>query len=163
VFKNKIFILAISILIAITLILVAAFVLWNFMDKSNTNQDPSDAAKSKVESVKPTKPPTAAQVKANTVMIKDILTNLSGNTGFIKMSLAFELENVKAKEEFDNLVDSTVKGTIVRILADLKPEQVQGSKGQDFLTSTIMNKLNPMLQEGKIKQIWVTDMALQNQ
>jgi flagellar FliL protein len=160
VFKNKVFILAISILIAITLILVAAFVLWNFMDKSNASNS-DDPAKTKVENVKPTKAPKADQVQANTTIIKDVTTNLSGNKSFIKLSLAFELENTKAKTEFDHLVDSTVKGTIVRILADVNPEQVQGSKGQDLLTSALMNKLNPVLQEGKIKQIWITDMVFQ--
>jgi flagellar FliL protein len=161
VLKNKVFILAVSILIAITLILVAAFLLWNFMDKSNASKDTTDPAKAKVENVKPTKPATAEQVQANTVIIKDILTSLSGPKSFIKLSLAFELENVKAKAEFDHLLESTVKGTVVRILADVNPDQVKGSKGQDFLTSALLNKLNPLLQEGKIKQIWITDMVLQ--
>jgi flagellar FliL protein len=157
VFKNKIFVLAVSILIAITLILVAAFVLWNFMDKSSSSTDPTVAA----SKVKPTKPPTAAEVQANTVIIKDILTNLSSNKNFVKLSLAFEMENAKAKTEFDHLVESTVKGTVVRILADVNPEQIQGSKGQDFLTSALLNKLNPLMQDGKIRQIWITDMVLQ--
>jgi flagellar FliL protein len=160
VFKNKVFILAVSILIAITLILTAAFVLWNFMDKSST-KTPTDEAKAKVENVKPTKAPTAAEVKANTTIIKDVLTNLSTKDRFIKLSLAFQLENKKAKDEFDNLVDSTVKGTIIHALSDMTPEQVQGSKGQDFLISALMNKLNPLLQEGKIRQIFITDIVLQ--
>lgn len=159
-FKNKIFILIVSILIAITLILTAAFVLWNYMEKNSESKDPSGQAQAAVASVKPTKPPTAEQVKANTAYVKDILTNLSGG-GFIKMTLAFELENSKGKAEFDNLLDSAVKGTIVQTLADMTTEQVQGSKGNDLLTSTLMNKLNPSLQEGKIKQIWITDKVLQ--
>jgi flagellar FliL protein len=161
VFKNKIFILAVSILIAITLILVAAFVLWNFMDKTSSSADPAEAAKTAASKVKPTKPPTAAEVQANTVIIKDVLTNLSSNKNFVKLSLAFEMENAKAKTEFDHLVESTVKGTVVRILADVNPEQIQGSKGQDFLTSALLNKLNPLMQDGKIRQIWITDMVLQ--
>ncbi|MBP1991330.1 flagellar basal body-associated FliL family protein [Paenibacillus eucommiae] len=159
-FKNKVFILAVSILIAITLILVAAFVLWNYMEKSGT-PNPSEDAQASAEQVKPTKPPTAAQTKANTVFINDITTNLAGGDHFIKVSFAFELENSKAKEEFENLLESTVKGTINRTLVDMTPEQVEGSKGQDFLTSTLMNKLNPMLQDGKIRQVWITYIVLQ--
>ncbi|UJF35351.1 flagellar basal body-associated FliL family protein [Paenibacillus hexagrammi] len=160
-FKNKIFILIVSILIAITLILTAAFVLWNFMEKNNQSQDPAGQAQDAVASVKPTKPPTAEEIKANTAFVKDILTNLSGGGNFIKLSLAFELENSKGKTEFDSLLDSAVKGTIVQTLADMTSEQVQGSKGNDLLTSTLMNKLNPMLHEGKIRQIWITDKVLQ--
>lgn len=156
-FKNKVFILIVSILIAITLILTAAFVLWNFMEKGAGLSDPAAAA----ENVKATKPPTAAQVQANTALIKEIVTNLGGSNRFIKLSLAFEMENKKGKEEFDHLLESQVKGTIIQTLSDMTPEQVNGSKGQDFLTSTLLNKLNPMFHEGKIKKIWVTDIMLQ--
>ncbi|MEW9697714.1 flagellar basal body-associated FliL family protein [Paenibacillus sp. SI8] len=159
-FKNKIFILIVSILIAITLILTAAFVLWNFMEK-NQSKDAAGQAKEAVESVKPSKAPSAEVVKENTAIIKDILTNLSGSQNFIKISFAFELENSKGKKEFDSLLDSAVKGTIVQTLGDMTKEQIEGSKGSDSLTSTLMNKLNPLLHEGKIKQIWITDKVLQ--
>ncbi|TXK68113.1 flagellar basal body-associated FliL family protein [Paenibacillus sp. N3.4] len=160
-FKNKIFILIVSILIAITLILTAAFILWNFMEKNSQSKDPATQAKDAVASVKPTKAPSAEAVKANTAIIKDILTNLSGSQNFIKISFAFELENSKAKTEFDSLLDSAVKGTIVQTLGDMTKEQIDGSKGSDNLTSTLMNKINPLLQQGKIKQIWITDKVLQ--
>lgn len=160
-FKNKIFILIVSILIAITLILTAAFVLWNFMEKNNESKDPAAQAQDAVASVKPTKPASAETVKANTSVIKDILTNLSGSQNFIKISFAFEMENAKAKSEFDSLLESAVKGSIVKILGDMTKDQIEGSKGSDSLTSTIMNKINPLLHEGKIKQIWITDKVLQ--
>ncbi|MNI11688.1 flagellar basal body-associated protein FliL [compost metagenome] len=160
-FKNKAFILIISILIAITLILTAAFVLWNFMEKGSASADPTSEAKTAADNVKPTKQPAASEIKANTVNIKEIVTNIGNSGRFIKLSLAFELENSKGKEEFDNLVESQVKGTIIQTLSDLTPEQAQGSKGQDFLTSALMNKLNPMLQKGKIKKIWLTEYLLQ--
>jgi len=155
VFKNKVFILVVSILIAITLILTAAFVLWNFMEKSTTS-DPTKQAEDAVASVKPTKPPTAEEVKANTAIIKDIATNLTGGN-VVKISFAFELEDSDTKTEFDSLLDSAVKGTIVQVLNDMTLEQIQGSKGTDALTSTLMNKINPLLQKGKIRQIWITD------
>jgi flagellar FliL protein len=161
VFKNKVFILIVSILIAITLILTAAFVLWNFMEKRADSTDPSSVAKNAAENVKPTKQPTASEVQANTAIIKDVLTNLGTSGRFIKLSLAFEMESTKGKEEFDHLLESQVKGTIIQTLSDLAPDQVQGSKGQDFLTSSLLNKLNPMFHEGKIKKIWITDIVLQ--
>nr|WP_246320018.1 flagellar basal body-associated FliL family protein [Paenibacillus qinlingensis] len=135
--------------------------MWNFMEKNNESTDPAVKAQDAVASVKPTKAPSAETVKANTSIIKDILTNLSGSQNFIKISFAFEMENSKAKVEFDSLLDSAVKGTIVQILGDMTKEQIEGSKGSDSLTSTIMNKLNPLLHEGKIKQIWITDKVLQ--
>lgn len=156
--KNRIFMLVIGVLIAITLILAAAFILWNFMDK-NTAQSESELAKNSVEQVRG-KTQTAAEIKENTVEIKDILTNLAGNDKFIKISFAFELDNKKAKAEFEQ-ISFIAKSIVISTLADMTPEQVQGSKGQENLISVLMNKINPHLKEGKLKQIYITDRVLQ--
>ncbi|WP_028550431.1 flagellar basal body-associated FliL family protein [Paenibacillus sp. UNC451MF] len=156
--KSRIFLLVVAILIAITLILTAAFILWNYMDKSNQNTQ--DQAISSANQVKQSKKVSPDETKENTVIMKDILTNLAANNRFIKASFAFEMENKKAKEEFEKL-DFKMKAIIVQTLADMTPEQVQGSKGFDNLTAVLMNKMNPLLSSGKIKQIWITDNVLQ--
>lgn len=156
--KNKLFMIIIAMLIVITLILVAFFALWNFMEKSKSS-DPHEAAKSSVESVQGKKV-TAEEAKANTVIIKDILTNLSDKDRVIKTSFAFELDNKKAKTEFENL-DFKMKGIINQTLADMTTEQVQGSKGQENLKAALMNKINAILVEGKLKQVWITDVIVQ--
>jgi flagellar FliL protein len=157
-FKSKIFLLIVAVLIAITLILTAAFVLWNYMDKSSS--DPQELAQNSAKEVKPAKKLSPDETKASTVILKDILTNLATNNRFIKASFAIELENTKAKDEFEKL-DFKMKAIIVQTLSDMTPEQVQGSKGLDNLTSALMNKMNPLLSSGKIKQIWITDSVLQ--
>ncbi|CAG7623609.1 flagellar basal body-associated FliL family protein [Paenibacillus allorhizosphaerae] len=157
-FKSKIFIMVVAILIAITLILTAAFVLLNYMDKSNQNLQ--EQAQNSAREVKTPKKLTPDQVKENTTVMKDILTNLAGSSKFIKVSIAFELENKKAKDEFDKL-DTKMKAIVVQTLADMTPEQVSGSKGFDNLTSTLMNKMNPFLAQGKLNQILVTDIVIQ--
>lgn len=156
-FNNKLFILIVGILIAITLILAAAVGLWVLIDKKSNDTVPGAAA---TTNVKPAKEPSTTEIKANTVIVKDIQTNLSGNT-FISITFAFELENAKTKDDFDNLLDSKVKGTIIEVLNDLTKEQVDGSKGNDLITSTLLNKLNPSLKQGKIKQIYVTNKVAQ--
>ncbi|GAA4871630.1 hypothetical protein GCM10023310_59050 [Paenibacillus vulneris] len=155
--KSRIFLLIVAILIAITLILTAAFILWNYMDKANqTSQDQAISSANQVQSKKV----SPDETKENTVIMKDILTNLAANNRFVKASFAFEMENKKAKEEFEKL-DFKMKAIIVQTLADMTPEQVQGSKGFDNLTSVLMNKMNPLLSSGKIKQIWITEHVLQ--
>lgn len=156
--KSRIFLLVVAILIAITLILTAAFVLWNYMDRANLN--PQDSAQASANQVKAAKKLSPDEVKASTVIMKDILTNLATSNRFIKASFAIELENQKAKDEFEKL-DFKMKAIIVQTLSDMTPEQVQGSKGFDNLTSILMNKMNPLLTSGKIKQIWITDNVLQ--
>ncbi|MFD0680144.1 MULTISPECIES: flagellar basal body-associated FliL family protein [unclassified Paenibacillus] len=158
-FKSKIFLLVVAILIAITLILTAAFVLLEYMDKKGSS-DPQELAQNSAKEVKPAKKLSPEETKASTVILKDILTNLATNNRFIKASFAIELENTKAKDEFEKL-DFKMKAIIVQTLSDMTPEQVQGSKGLDNLTSALMNKMNPLLSSGKIKQIWITDSVLQ--
>jgi flagellar FliL protein len=146
-------------LIVITLILVAFFVLWNYMDKKNQSTDPTMKAKESVQSVSPKKV-TPSQSKDNTSIMKDVLTNLADKGKIVKATFAFELDNKKGKDEFD-LLDFKVKSIVNSTLIDMSSEQLNGSKGQDNLTSALMNKINPMLTEGKIKQIWITDWIIQ--
>jgi flagellar FliL protein len=144
----------IAMLIVITLILVAFFTLWNIMDKNSQLADPSEAAKASVSQVSG-KQLTPLQIKEQTVFMENILTNLSDRR-IVKTGFAFELDNKKAKEEFETL-NFKVKGIILQTLADMTAEQISGSKGQEFLISTLMNKINEVLIEGKIKSISLTD------
>lgn len=157
--KNKLFMTVIAMLIVITLILVAFFALWTYMEKKNQPADPHEAAKSTVGNVQGKKL-TALQEKEQTVIIKDILTNLSEKDRVVKASFAFQLDDKKAKTEFESL-DFKVKGIINQTLGDMKAEQISGSKGQEYLISVLMNKINGILSEGKLKQIWITDYIIQ--
>lgn len=154
-FKNKLFMIIIAMLIVITLILVAFFTLWNVMEKNNQPADPSEAAKASVSQVQG-KQLTPTEIKALTVPMANILTNLADKGRIVKASFAFELDSKKGKEEFE-LLDFKVKSIILQTLADMKADQIQGSKGQEFLVSTLMNKINNELHEGKVKSISITD------
>lgn len=154
-FKNKLFTIIIAMLIVITLILVAFFTLWNIMDKNSQHADPSEAAIASVNQVAG-KRLTPAQIKEQTVFMENILTNLAEKGRVIRASFAFTLDNKKSKEEFDT-VNFRVKSIIIQSLADMKADQIQGSKGQELLVSTLMNKINEILTEGKIHEISITD------
>lgn len=154
-FKNKLFTIIIAMLIVISLILVAFFTLWNIMEKNNQPADPSEAARATVSQVGG-KQLTPAQIKEQTVFMENIITNLAEKGRVIKASFAFTLDNKKSKEEFET-VNFRVKSIIIQILADMKVEQIQGSKGQELLVSTLMNKINEILTEGKIATISITD------
>jgi flagellar protein FliL len=150
--KNRVLTTVIIILIAITLILTAAVVAFTIIDK------PSESA---VGSESTAKPISTQEVNANTVLVKDIVTNLnSSSTVVIKVSLAFELENEKTKKDFENLLESYVRGTIIRTLNDLKPDQIRDSKGSDDFAASLMDQLNPLFQNGKIKRIDITDKVI---
>lgn len=156
-FKNKMLQWLIMILIAITLIALASFILWEYLDQKSAPTDPSEQAASSVENVKPKKL-TAEQVAANTVELKDMTTNLAGRD-YIKISFAFLLDNEKAKTEF-GLLNTRVKAIILQTLADLTAEQASGSKGYDLIGTTLINKINPILSKGKLTQVNITDINI---
>ncbi|MEF3309774.1 flagellar basal body-associated FliL family protein [Paenibacillus sp. GYB004] len=156
-FKNKMVQWLIMILIAITLIALASFILWEYLDKKSQSGDPTQQAANSVENVKPRKM-SAKEEKANTVEFKDITTNLVGKN-YVKINFAFLLEDSKAKEEFE-LLSTRVRSIILQTLADMTPEQAGGSKGQDLISTTLINKINPILSKGKLVRVDITDINI---
>jgi flagellar FliL protein len=149
----------IAILIVITLILTATFFLWDMINKNKTPDDPTAKAVSSVKNVSP-KPLTAAKTKALTVVLKDITTNLATKDKVIIVGFAFVLDSTKAMDEFNNL-DVKVKSIINQTLADLTVEEVSGAKGQDNLTSMLMNKINAIMKDGKVTEINIPNIITQ--
>ncbi|PDO11283.1 MAG: hypothetical protein BLM47_03365 [Candidatus Reconcilbacillus cellulovorans] len=152
--KGKLVPFLIILLTSITLIVGAGFLIWTYLDRSvqdKTGESPAEA----VARVAQPKKLSAEEQRALTVEIKDITTNLADPNGFIRISLAFQLDSKKAKKEFETL-DFKVKDIILRTLADMKVEQIQGNRGYDALASTLTNKLNGILQNGKVTQVYIT-------
>jgi len=153
--KNRVLTMIIIILIAITLILTAAVFVWNYLDNKNNPDSQANAT-----AISTPEPLTPKQVKENTIFVKGILTNLSTPKNVISMDLAFEVENAKTKEDFEYLLDSVVKATIISILNDTTVDQINGAKGTDSFASTLLNKLNPLFKNGKIKRIDITNKVI---
>ncbi|GAA3406643.1 flagellar basal body-associated FliL family protein [Paenibacillus hodogayensis] len=158
-FKNKMLQWLIMILIAITLIVLACFILWDYLDKKSPSGDPSEQAASSVDNVK-AKKMTAKEEKANSVEIKDITTNLAGKN-YVKVNFSFLMDNTKSKDEFV-LLTPRVRAIILQTLADLTVDQVGGSKGQDLISTTLINKINPILSKGKLVRVDITDINITN-
>ncbi|GIP33075.1 flagellar basal body-associated FliL family protein [Paenibacillus sp. J2TS4] len=148
--KSRVFQIVVAMLIVITLILTASVLIWNLMEQKSSKAGNSAEVAAEVP---------ASQVKEMTYFLNEILTNLADKNRFVKAGFAFEMTSMKAKEEIENL-DFKVKGIINRTLAEMTPEQITGEKGQDHLTAVLMDKLNPYLNDGQIKQVWITEIVL---
>lgn len=148
----------IIVLVAISLIAVAAFILWEYVIKEPIPTNASAHARSSVEGEEPEKL-SAEEISHLTVKIEKVTTNLSNLNTVIQISFAFQLSNEKAKEEFE-LLQHKASAAIIQTLADTTRDEVQGSKGQDALVAKLMNSINPILQEGVISKIDVTEFIL---
>ncbi|MEF2965205.1 flagellar basal body-associated FliL family protein [Paenibacillus sp. M1] len=146
----------ITILLAITLIVMAAFLLVNQM----TGPAKGGQVKAAVDEVELPKHLTADEIVSVTSTIDDIKTNLSDPNYVVIMDFAFQLDKDTSKEAFDKIKDYKIKPIIIKTLADTKPEELTGAKGKDNLSSKLLNLLNKSLPEGKLIQIDITDFIM---
>ncbi len=141
----------ITILLSITLIVLAAFLLINQMSGPSGGE-----AKAAVNEGAIARHLTADEIVKVTSTIDDIKTNLSDPNYVVVMNYAFQLDNEASKEAFDKIKDFKVKPIIIKTLADTKPEDLTGAKGKDNLSSKLTNLINKTLPEGKLIQIDIT-------
>ncbi|GGF96785.1 flagellar basal body-associated FliL family protein [Paenibacillus aceti] len=147
----------ITILLAITLIVLAAFLLMNQL----TNSDRGSEVKQAVSDVAVPKNFSADEIVSVTSTIEGIKTNLSDPSYVVGMDFAFQLDTAMTKEAFDKIKDFKVKPIIIKTLADTKPDELTGAKGKDNLSSKLLNLINKSLPEGKLVQIDITNFIMQ--
>lgn len=143
----------ITILLAITLIVLAGFLVFNGL-----NNDKNDVP-SAVQSVE-TKHMSADEIVEVTSEIIDIKTNLVDPDYIVMVNFAFQLDTAKSKEEFDKIKEIKIKPIILKTLADTKSEDLNGAKGKDQFNAKLINLINKTLTEGKLTQIEITNFML---
>lgn len=149
----------ITILLAITLIAIVFIILFNTVLGGDKPKDDAGKAASAAQSVKVKKITADDRVKV-TSEVADIKTNLANPDYIAVMGFAFQLDNKKTKEDFDKIKEIQIKPIIIRTLADIKPEDINGSQGKDKLCSTLLNLINAELPDGKLIKVQVTDSII---
>jgi flagellar protein FliL len=151
----------IVILLAVTLIIGAAFVLWNMFERQSMPEDPRAAAQEQVGAVEE-KNISAAELKEMTFAINEVIANLADQNFYVNASFTFEMDSKEAKTEFE-LLDFKMKNVINTTLSDMMPEQVKGSAGIDAISSSLLNKTNALLKKGKVRHVYVTKFIITEQ
>ncbi|MBG9548133.1 MULTISPECIES: flagellar basal body-associated protein FliL [Cytobacillus] len=140
--NNKLLMIMLMMLVAITLIGAIALVL--VMKFSGDNE---------------TKEPTIDEVLEASVDIPQVTANLASDD-YIRISFKIQTENKKAKEELQKR-DFQVKNLIIQELSEMEAEDIQGKEGQIKLQEDLKTKINGLMQEGKIVQVYITESLLQ--
>ncbi|WP_055108456.1 flagellar basal body-associated FliL family protein [Paenibacillus ihumii] len=147
----------ITMLLAITLIVMAAFLLVNQFNRPAPGNEVNQA----VQNVSRPAQLSADELVKVTSTIDGIKTNLSDPNYVVVMNFAFQLDREASKEAFDKIKDYKIKPIIIKTLADTKPEDLIGAKGKDNLSTKLLNLINTSLPEGKLIQIDITDFMMQ--
>ncbi|MFC5702126.1 flagellar basal body-associated FliL family protein [Cohnella faecalis] len=148
----------VSLLLAITLIVIVALYFWSSLFGSDA-KDPEDQARESVQSVA-AEPMSADEMIKVTSELTNIQTNIADTDYVVRISLSFQMDSAKAKEEFDKIKDIQVKPLINRALWVLNSEDVKGTKGKDQLCAELINAINPVLSEGKLTSVKITDFII---
>ncbi|APH05251.1 flagellar basal body-associated protein FliL [Bacillus weihaiensis] len=105
------------------------------------------------------KAPSIEEVVAASVDIPEITTNLSSGN-IVRLSFKIETESKKAMEELTQR-EFQVRDIIISELANTTSDQLDGKDGMDKFKEQIKNKINELMQEGKVNKIYTTSYILQ--
>ncbi|CAI8786203.1 flagellar FliL protein [Brevibacillus sp. IT-7CA2] len=149
-FQNRLFNMALIIIIAISLLGVISFVLWQ------TYLSP--AAQTATTEEQEVKTLTAEEMKEFSVDTGEITTNLLTNNYMI-VRFSITADSADAKTELEQRLPQ-VNQVIIKTLAGLTPEDIKGTEGVNKLEAKIMNEISSLMQEGKIVQVVTTKRVL---
>lgn len=90
------------------------------------------------------------------------IVNLLSESGrrFLKVSLDLELSSVELSEEMD-AKKSLIRDIVIRTMSSKTFEEVSTMKGKDRLKDEIVDKINEILADGMVKNIFFTDFVVQ--
>jgi flagellar FliL protein len=147
-----------TILMSITLISIAAFVVWGIYNPDNPlvarDRLSSQAIDSGLRRL------SSDELVKVTSELSELTTNLADQNYIVKISFAFQLNDQQAKKEFDKIINYKIKPLIIRALADTSPDEISGAKGKDELSAKLIELINPELYEGKVTNIHITDFVM---
>ncbi len=90
------------------------------------------------------------------------VVNLLSESGgrFLKTSLDIELENQEMSPEMD-MKKPAIRDIIIRTLSSKTFEEIGTEKGKERLKDEIVEKINEILADGQVKNIFFTDFVVQ--
>ncbi|MGZ9584630.1 flagellar basal body-associated FliL family protein [Paenibacillus marinisediminis] len=142
----------ITMLLAITLIALVFIMVINNQNNTLNNQNTSGEVHMKRL--------TADDILEVTSVMNDIKTNLAGNEYIVQIGFSFQMDSPKTLKEFEKIKDIKVKPVILKTLADMTPEELEGTKGKDQLSAKLLDQINKILPQGKVIQVEVNEFMM---
>lgn len=105
------------------------------------------------------KEPTIDQVIESSVDIPQMTTNLASGD-YLRISLKIQTDSKKAKEELQKR-DFQVKNIVVEELSEMKSDDLKGKEGKVKFQETLKKRINSLMQDGKVVQVYITEALLQ--
>ena len=105
------------------------------------------------------KGPSVDEIVASSFDVPEMMTNLMDGS-FIKIAFKIQTDSEKAKEEAEKR-DFQIKSIIIEELSEMTEEQFKGKQGKLLLEKKLRERINGLMQEGKVEKIYITSFILQ--
>ncbi|CAM3891121.1 flagellar basal body-associated FliL family protein [Cohnella lubricantis] len=149
----------VSLLLAITLIVIVALYFWSTLSKDSDAASPDKQAQESVKDVE-AKPLSADEILKVTSELNDIKTNIGDNDYVVTVSFSFQFDSESAMKEFDKVKEIQIKPIVNRALWVMQPDQLSGTQGKDELCAELLNAINPVLTKGKLSNVEITSFIM---
>lgn len=140
--NNKLLTVMLIILVSITLIGVVLFVVLTQLNKQSATLEPS-----------------IDDILECSVDVPEITTNLADGK-FIRIELKIQTDSQNAAKELEKRNFQT-NNIIIEELSELTEENLKGKEGKILLESIIKARLNELMQEGEVQQVYITSYIIQ--
>lgn len=140
--KNKLLTIMLAIVAVIALIGVVAYVLLTQLNGE----------------AKEPKEPTIEEVILASVDIPEIRTNLADGH-YVILQLKIETDGEDAAKELTQRIFQ-VNNIAIQELSEMTEEDLEGKQGKILFEKAIKAKMNEMMQEGEIKQVYITSFMV---
>ena len=141
--KNKLLTIMLAIVAVIALIGVVAYVLLTQLNGE----------------AKESKEPTIEEVRLASVDIPEIRTNLAdGHYAILQLKIQTDSED--AAQELTQRIFQ-VNNLVIQELSEMTKEDLEGKQGKVLFEKAIKAKMNELMQEGEIQQVYITSFLVQ--
>ena len=103
--------------------------------------------------------PTIDEIVESSIDIPEITTNLAGDK-FIRISMKVQTDSPEAAEELTKR-DFQVKNIAITELSEMTPEELEGKAGKATFESSLKTKINDLMSEGEVQQVYITSYIIQ--
>ena len=83
-----------------------------------------------------------------------------GGRRYLKINIGLEMTTANLENEL-NAKRALVRDIIIGILTSKSPEDISTTRGKDKMKEEIVQRLNENLVDGKIRNVFISDMAIQ--
>jgi len=169
--KSSNMLMIIIIVVLILIIIIGAVVAVLLMSGDDEAVDATAAPQVKEKTISKQSKRTTSSVLDDTRKLDEIGTlypldtftvNLKSDSGrrYLKVTMSLELEGEELSMELDAKA-AVLRDRIIRILSSKTLEEISSKKGKQKVSQQIMDTLNSMLSDGKIKGIYFTEFVIQ--